>query len=467
MRPWFELPPPRVLAYILALLGLLVGVEALLWRLSRHQPFSWLDVGFWVVLAFIGTRSRVELPFKASMSHLFVVALAIAIYLPGWLAPLVVFGAHLDRKFGRPGYPWYKELFNKTQNALATGLSALVWYFFATYGRFLGGEGGVYVSQGLGIGLASVVFVFVNVLAVTYVIHLASGASFRKIWFENYSWLWKSSLTLAPIGLLLAKSYTTPILFGWGGFTVLFLMLLLYYSRYYWDEKVKLEEAFDNTVEVLMRTIDAKDPYTRLHSERVAAIVADMAERMGFDNADLKRITYAARIHDIGKVAIPDSVLLKPSKLSAEEFDLVKSHANRGVEVLRPVLPFVAKGVKQVILYHHERWDGNGYPERLQGEQIHPWARLVSLADSYEAMTAGRSYTQAKSPQVALDEIIALAGRQFDPEAVKVFEQAWLENPIWKDREVFLRAYSSLLPSSELPLPSSPEPVPVTLPVSS
>jgi HD-GYP domain-containing protein (c-di-GMP phosphodiesterase class II) len=461
------LPPLKVFAYILILFLLLLGVEGVLWRLSHQESFSWRDVVFWAVLAFLGTRTRVELPFNASMSHLFVVALAIAAALPAWLAPLIVFFAYVDRKLGRPDYPWYKELFNKTQHGLATGLAGLVWYEVMKHGKFLSGDLGIYLSQALGIFLASTTYLLVNITAVTYVIHLASGAPLRKIWFENYGWLWKSCLILSPVGLLLAKSYTTPLVFGWGGFTVMFLMVLLYFSRYYWDEKVKLEEAFDNTIEVLVQALDAKDPFTRLHSERVAAITADMAKRMGFDDPDLKRITYAARIHDIGKVAIPDSVLLKPSKLSAEEFALIKSHPNRGIEVLRPMLPFLAKGVKQVILHHHERWDGRGYPEGQQGEQIHPWARMVSLADAYEAMTAGRSYVAAKSPEVAFNEIMGLAGRQFDPEAAKVFEQAWLEDPSWKDREVFLRAYSSPLPSLEWPLPSSPEPVPATSPTSS
>ena len=454
-------------AYILSLFALLVAVEIVGVALSRQESFSWLDVAFWAVLVFLGNRTRVELPFNASISHLFVVALAIAASLPAWLAPLVGFFASVDRKLGRPDYPWYKELFNKTQHGLATGLAGLVWHAVTTHEKLISGELGSYASQALGIALASVVFLLVNITAVTYVIHLVSGASLRKIWFENYGWLWKSCLILAPVGLLLARAYTTPLIFGWGGFTVMFLMILLYFSRYYWDEKVKLEEAFDTTIEVLVQALDAKDPFTRLHSERVAAITADMAKRMGFDDPDHKRITYAARIHDIGKVAIPDSVLLKPSQLTAEEFALIRSHPNRGIEVLRPMLPFLAKEVKQVILHHHERWDGRGYPQQQQAEQIHPWARIVSLADAYEAMTAGRSYAQAKSPQVALNEIISFAGRQFDPEAVRVFEQAWLQDPIWKDREVFLRAYSSPPPSLEWPLPSSLEPVPATSPTSS
>nr|WP_279381094.1 HD-GYP domain-containing protein [Meiothermus sp. CFH 77666] len=244
-------------------------------------------------------------------------------------------------------------------------------------------------------------------------------------------------------------------------------MLLLYFSRYYWDEKVKLEESFDETIEVLVAALDAKDPFTRLHSERVAAISESIAKRMGFDEQDVKRITYAARIHDIGKVAIPDSVLLKPSKLTDDEFELIKSHTGKGLEVLHPMKQRLSKDVQGVIVHHHERWDGTGYPSRLKGDKIPLWARIVALADAYEAMTAGRAYSPAKSPQEALNEIIMLAGRQFDPQVVKLFEELWLEDPIWKDREEFLRRYTSPAHLSALSSPSRSGPASVTLPTSS
>ncbi|GEM83810.1 phosphohydrolase [Meiothermus hypogaeus NBRC 106114] len=395
------------------------------------------------------------------MSHAFVVNIAAVTFFPLWLAPVLVFVLGFNKDFGRPEYPWYKDLFNRTQSALATGMAAWVWWLVqqASLNPDLG--------QVVGVLAASVVYFLINVSTVTYVIHLSSGASIRKIWFENYSWLWVSYLVQAPVGLLLAKAYQTPLIGGWGGFTVLFMMLLLYFSRYYWDEKVKLEESFDETIELLVSTIDAKDPFTRLHSERVAAIAASIAQRMGFDEHDVKRITYAARIHDIGKVAIPDSILLKPGKLSEDEFTLIKSHASKGLEVLQPMRQRLSKDVQGVIMHHHERWDGAGYPGKLKGEAIPLWARIVSLADAYEAMTAGRAYSRAKTPQEALNEIIMLAGKQFDPQIVKLFEALWLEDPIWKDREEFLRRYTSPAHLSGLSSPSRSGPASATLHTSS
>ncbi|WP_337868293.1 HD-GYP domain-containing protein [Meiothermus sp.] len=462
MKALVPLPPLRVLLFLLVLLGAFVGlIYLLLPHSSLHLP-SALDITFWIVLIILSKRVAVTLPFNASMSHAYVVALAAITLFPAWLAAGLVFIFSLNKDFGRPGYTWYKDIFNRTQSGLATVLAGWTWSWTQAQLGFH-----PYLLEAAGILAASLVYFLVNVGSVTYIIHLASGAGLRKVWFENFSWLWVSYLVQAPIGLLLAKAYQIPLVWGWGGFTVLFMMLLLYFSRFYWDEKVKLEEAFDTTIEVLVATLDAKDSFTRLHSERVASITNSIAKRLGLDEQDVKRITYAARIHDIGKVAIPDSVLLKPKKLTAEEFALIKSHPAKGLEVLRPMLRRLSKDVQGVILHHHERWDGTGYPAGKRGEDIPLWARVVSLADAYEAMTAGRSYARPKSPEETLNEIIMLAGRQFDPQVVKLFEDLWHEDLIWKDREEFLRRYISPVQLSELPSLSPSEPASETLPTSS
>ena len=456
-------PPPRVLLFILGLLVVFFGLVFFLSRLPADgYTLNALDLAFWAGLILLAKRVAVPLPLSASMSHAFVVAIAAVTLFPPWLAPALVFIFSFNKDFGKTSYPWYKDLFNRTQSGLATGLAAWVWWAAQTQLNL-----DPHLREITGILLASIVYFLANVGTVTFVIHLASGARLRKVWFENASWLWVSYLVQAPVALLLAKAYQTPLIGGWGGFTVLFMMLLLYFSRFYWDEKVKVEESFDDTIEVLVSALDAKDPYTRLHSERVAAIVKSIAERMGFDEHDVKRITYAARIHDIGKVAIPDSILLKPSKLTEEEFELIKTHPQKGLEVLSPMKHRLSKEVQGVILHHHERWDGSGYLAQLKGEAIPLWARIVALADAYEAMTAGRAYSPAKTPQEALNEIIVQAGRQFDPQVVKHFEALWQENLIWKDRKEFLRRYTLPAHSSESPSLSPSGPASATSPTSS
>ncbi len=240
----------------------------------------------------------------------------------------------------------------------------------------------------------------------------------------------------------MAQAYETPLLGNWGGWTVLLFLIPLYYSRYYWDEKVRLEQAFDTTLELLMNALEAKDSMTRLHSERVAEIARDLARKAkGGDEAYAQAVYRASRLHDIGKIAIPEPLLLKPGSLTPEEYGLIQSHTTKGAELLSPARKVAFDPlVYNVLLYHHERWDGRGYPRGLAGHEIPEEARIVGLADAYEAMTAPRPYREAKTPEEALREIQELSGHQFDPRLVEAFTELWKENPIWRDRQAYLAA---------------------------
>ncbi|GEM88953.1 hypothetical protein ODE01S_03870 [Oceanithermus desulfurans NBRC 100063] len=262
---------------------------------------------------------------------------------------------------------------------------------------------------------------------------------------------------------MLARMYESnpPLLGNWGGWSVILFLIPLYYARFHWDEVVKLREAFNKTVDLLSNTIDAKDSHTFLHSERVTAIASALARAYGLDAAQINTIEKGSRIHDIGKIGIPDAVLFKPGSLTEEEYNIIKKHPEYGVRLLEPASDYLSETF-DIIKYHHERWDGRGYPEGLAGQEIPLWARIVGLADAYEAMTAGRPYQKAKTPEDALREIEDLAGIQFDPKLVRLFREIWETNPAWRDREVFLRLYSSKVPSLESSSPPSLEREPET-----
>jgi len=232
-----------------------------------------------------------------------------------------------------------------------------------------------------------------------------------------------------------------PLLGNWGGWTVLLFLIPLYYSRFYWDEKVRLEEAYEATLETLMHALEAKDPQTRLHSERVAEIARDLAKKVkNGDEAYAQAVYRAARLHDIGKIGIPEFVLLKPGPLTPEEREAIEKHPEFGVEMLKPGAKVAFEPlVYHVLLHHHERWDGRGYPKRLAGHEIPEEARIVGLADAYEAMTAGRPYRKAKTPEEALKEIQELSGIQFDPRLVEAFTELWKGDPVWRDREAYIQ----------------------------
>ncbi|GGM97326.1 phosphohydrolase [Thermus composti] len=450
-----------MLLFVLATFLGFVLLELWLYWQYKDRPLQlglW-DLIFWALLIFWSVRVEVRLPLNASMSQLFLFALALVVLTPPWVAPLVAFLAQWDRN------TWYKVLFNRSQDGLATAVAALVWTLAQENPLFLGRWD---LSDGVGMAAASISFFAVNTSLVAFVIHLDSQTSLREIWRKNMGWVALSYILLSPLALFLARAYETPLLAGWGGWTVLFFLIPLYYSRFYWDEKVRLEEAFDTTLELLMNALEAKEPMTRLHSERVADISRDLAKAFYGDEAKAQEIYRAARLHDIGKIAIPEAVLLKPGNLTPEELALIQSHPQRGVELLSPARK-VAFGnlVYNVILHHHERWDGRGYPKRLAGHKISEEARIVGLADAYEAMTAGRPYRPAKSPEEALAEILELSGHQFDPELVPIFKALWEQNPIWRDRQAYLEAKGGsvsrstspqLFSASGSPSPSEPGP---------
>lgn len=175
------------------------------------------------------------------------------------------------------------------------------------------------------------------------------------------------------------------------------------------------------TIEALTAAIDAKDPYTRGHSERVAALAKQIALAYGIDEAEAERIRTAGIVHDVGKIGVPERVLCKPGKLDDEEFALIKMHPEIGHRILRGVL--LLEHTLPGVLHHHERFDGRGYPHKLAGEQIPLQARILGIADTFDAMSSSRSYRPAMPREKVLAEIARCAGTQFDPSVVEAFQR--------------------------------------------
>lgn len=163
--------------------------------------------------------------------------------------------------------------------------------------------------------------------------------------------------------------------------------------------------------------IDAKDPYTRGHSKRVAMYAAEIAKRMGLSGDEVQNIYYAGLLHDAGKISIPDAVLNKPGKLTDEERKLIQNHTIAGGKMLKQMSSI--RGIRETALYHHERYDGTGYPEGLRGEAIPLYARIVGVADSYDAMSSNRVYRRHLNKDEIIEEIQNGSGTQFDPDLVK------------------------------------------------
>lgn len=180
-----------------------------------------------------------------------------------------------------------------------------------------------------------------------------------------------------------------------------------------------LQDAFIGTIRSLAEAIDAKDAYTQGHSERVSLYGEAIARGLGIGGIELQTIRYAGYLHDVGKIGIPDDILTKPGKLTGEEFSIIKKHPVLSERILRPVdFPFP---VQSIVRHHHERFDGKGYPDSLSGEEIPLGARILFVADAYEAITSDRPYRRALSNRMALEELLRNKGTQFDPRVVDAF----------------------------------------------
>lgn len=185
------------------------------------------------------------------------------------------------------------------------------------------------------------------------------------------------------------------------------------------DKNEELERAYLDTIGILRQTVEAKDPYTRGHSDRVSEYSVLIGKKLGLDEKTLHILKIGGLFHDIGKIGIPDSILLKESKLSDEEYSQIKNHPMIGVHMLGDAAIFT--DILPIVKHHHERYDGRGYPSQLVGEDIPYVARIAAVADTFDAMTSKRSYRDSLPIDIVRAEIERCSGTQFDPNIAKVF----------------------------------------------
>jgi putative nucleotidyltransferase with HDIG domain len=212
----------------------------------------------------------------------------------------------------------------------------------------------------------------------------------------------------------------------------------------------ELRKSYDITLEALGDALDLKDAETEGHSKRVTAFTIEIARAMGLEADEVRVIARGAFLHDIGKMAIPDSVLRKPGPLSEDEVAVMREHCWRGYQMVSKI-PFL-RDAAEIVYAHQERWDGSGYPRGLKGEEIPLGARIFSVADTLDAITSDRPYRAAQSYQAAREEIERWSGRQFDPGIVKVFLR--IPEGIWE--EVRRQTHPEVFRVADVPQLASP-----------
>ncbi|MHB8987095.1 MAG: HD-GYP domain-containing protein, partial [Eubacteriales bacterium] len=308
-----------------------------------------------------------------------------------------------------------KLIFNVSQYAITIYISWLTLVFLSPDNTVI-----LYKGHWPAMIVSSAVYVILNTILVSTVISLSEGRRPLRFLTRAINLEMLHFTLLVPVSLLIVILYTVEPM------AIVILVLPLVLAHFSFDNYITLWTETRTTIEVLADIVDKKDPYTSKHSHMVADYCNDIAERIPLRPDDVETLVSAAKVHDLGKISVPDSILLKEGSLTNEEREVMITHSFVGYDILSK-LRFYKIGAR-LVLYHHERFDGNGYPAGLKGESIPLGARILAVADCYHAMTSDRPYRKAMSSEEAISELTRCAGTQFDPKIVEVFIQVLKKN---------------------------------------
>lgn len=395
------------------ILGVLAAAIALTWSLAHaHTPGRWAPVVALVVVSLVTENNAFELPLAGSVSLSFAVTFAALLYAGPLAAAICAVSGAITFQEVREGKPAWILAFNVGQLALSAGAAGLTYVAL----------GGKPLADGLGAVAApfpaasgAAVFYMLNVVLVGSMVSINSRRPFRDVMrmqgFASYA---GSLVLLALLGYVVAHLIASSSWFG-----LLLLVLPFAMARQTFRVYAELNEAYTETVRSLVTAIEAKDRYTRGHSERVAVHARRLAAALGLTPAEVDLAERAALLHDVGKIGLSQSTLTSAEQLSAVEVRQVRRHPVIGAELAEDVA--FLSDVVPVIRHHHERVDGAGYPDGLVGPAIPLLARILAVVDSYDAMTSDRAYRPGMSDEAARAELKRVAGRQLDERLVAAF----------------------------------------------
>jgi putative nucleotidyltransferase with HDIG domain len=376
-----------------------------------------LGIGFWLALTLVASALPVRMP-RGTLVTVSVAPILAAMDLGGptvgvWLAAL---GTTEVREL-RGRIPWYGSLSNHAGTVLPAALAG-----FAAHQISSSGQGLAFSFAGLMAGAA--LFFFGNFVMTSTVVALRTGQSVRVVLIGDARGFGSNMLALAPLAWLMARVYELP---GGGWWASLLFALPLYTTRLGYERFVEMRDMFTQTIGALAEAVDKRDPYTSKHSIRVKEIAVDIGRVMRLGDAELEALEWGGLLHDVGKIGVPDRVLLKPERLTKEERTIMNSHPVLGAQIIAPVTKLAPE--LPIIRHHHEWYNGSGYPDRLIGDEIPHLARVLHVADAFEAMTAQRPYRMTPlTVEQALGELRKFAGVQFDPVVVDAFVRTdWVE----------------------------------------
>jgi diguanylate cyclase (GGDEF)-like protein/putative nucleotidyltransferase with HDIG domain len=425
--------PLAVLVAMVAITGIVAGIAGLLFGTSSDL------IGLIAVVVLVGGGQVLSLELEAgSISVSAVGALAgAALFGPRAALPLAVAIVAVEWSARRDD--WHYALFNIGALSLASLAAAAVFSV-----GWVDSRAGELVTAGAGLVAGGAYFV-VNTALISLAMALEGHDRWRAVWKERFSWLLPHYVAFGAVGGAIALAYAAIGLYGLAVFILPLLLMRKTMAAYLGHtekstkklrkaaetirtQNVSLEQAnrllkerSTAAMESLSATVDARDAYTAGHSRRVQQLALAIGRELGLSQAELDLLGHAALFHDIGKLAIPDAILLKPANLTADEWALMQRHADEGARIIDR-LGFLNDAVP-AIRHHHERFDGTGYPEGLAGEDIPLGARIIHVADALDSMLTTRIYRAARPADDALDELRQGSGTQFCPRCVSALER--------------------------------------------
>jgi putative nucleotidyltransferase with HDIG domain len=371
---------------------------------------------FWSGLTAVASALPVRMP-RGTMVGVSIAPLIAATVLGGpaagaWVA--LVGTTEVRELRGR--IPWYGTLANHGGIIIPAALAGIVMQLFGQATNASTGAA-AFVPAILGAGA----FFASNSLLTALAVSLRTGQDFNSVLLGDARGFATSLLGLAPLGWLMAQMYAVA---WWAS---LLFALPLYTTRRAYHNFIEMREMFTQTITALAGAVDKRDPFTSKHSWRVKTIAGDIGREMRLGEAELEALEWGGLLHDVGKIGVPDNVLLKQEKLNKEERMLMNAHPVLGAQIIAPVTRLSRE--LPIIRHHHEWYNGSGYPDRLIGDEIPLLARILHVADAFEAMTAQRPYRMTPlTAEQALGELRKFAGIQFDPKVVDAFVRtSWVD----------------------------------------
>jgi HD-GYP domain-containing protein (c-di-GMP phosphodiesterase class II) len=411
----------------------MAGIGLLVLSGPRVGVFSWKDYAVFAFLVVLAEAIPIELAKGGTVSVGFSI----------WYSSIVLFGPHVGtvvtalgglgfKKILRKEEP-HKYFFDVAQLAISAYLAG--WAFLLVGGvPAIEGRGLNWSANVLPLTACFLVLFGVNSSLPTLFYSLVRKIPFANVWVMNVKPFIFNTATLWILGIILTELYLTT---RTGGLILLVIPLLV--ARQTFQIYANLRRVYLGTIRALVTAIEAKDPYTRGHSERVADYAVQIGREMRLPEHIVEKLEYAAVLHDIGKVGISKRILNKLERLTPLEFREIRKHPQLGVAILDEIA--FLKDAVPFVLHHHERVNGTGYVGGLRGKNIPLEARILAVADSFDAMTSERPYRSALGIDVAVSELVANSGVQFDRHVVKAFlkvanlaipsgQQDWAEQPV-------------------------------------